>query len=110
MEWFIELDRAGHPHREEFFTKVCEYFALPDSVDELWSQYRKRMPHLVCCRPDVLHGLTRLRASGWLVAIVTNGMANNQLGKICNTGLADVVDAYALSGVEGIRKPHAVPV
>jgi FMN phosphatase YigB (HAD superfamily) len=63
------------------------------------------MPNLVHCRPKVLDGLCRLRASGWLVAIVTNGMADNQLGKIRNTGLADVVDAWALSGAEGIRKP-----
>ncbi|MGI5162240.1 HAD family hydrolase [Microbispora sp. CA-102843] len=46
-----------------------------------------------------------LRASGWRVAIVTNGTADNQLGKIRQTGLAEVVDAYALSGLEGIRKP-----
>jgi FMN phosphatase YigB (HAD superfamily) len=105
VEWLLDLDRAGHPHREVFFTKVREYFGLPDSVDELWSGYRKRMPHRVHCRPEVLGGLAGLRASGWLVAIVTNGMADNQLGKIRNTGLADVVDAWALSGAEGIRKP-----
>ncbi|MFC7648345.1 HAD family hydrolase [Streptosporangium lutulentum] len=39
------------------------------------------------------------------MAIVTNGTADNQLGKIQRTGLAEAVDAYALSGVEGIRKP-----
>ncbi|GAA3108478.1 hypothetical protein GCM10017600_10470 [Streptosporangium carneum] len=36
---------------------------------------------------------------------MTNGTADNQLGKIRHTGLADAVDGYALSGVEGIRKP-----
>ncbi|SFJ98955.1 putative hydrolase of the HAD superfamily [Streptosporangium canum] len=39
------------------------------------------------------------------VGIVTNGTADNQLGKIQRTGLAHAVDAYALSGIEGIRKP-----
>ncbi|WP_440100411.1 HAD family hydrolase [Streptosporangium sp. H16] len=39
------------------------------------------------------------------MAIVTNGTADNQLGKIQRTGLAEAVDAYALSGLEGIRKP-----
>jgi HAD superfamily hydrolase (TIGR01549 family) len=52
-----------------------------------------------------MDGLFRLRASGWRVAIVTNGTADNQLGKIQRTGLAEAVDAYALSGIEGIRKP-----
>ncbi|MFJ2034304.1 HAD family hydrolase [Streptosporangium sp. NPDC087985] len=63
------------------------------------------MPYLVHCRPEVMDELSRLRASGWRVAIVTNGTADNQLGKIQRTGLAEAVDAYALSGIEGIRKP-----
>ncbi|MER6177811.1 HAD family hydrolase [Streptosporangium sp. NPDC001681] len=71
----------------------------------MWSRYRQRMPYLVRCRPEVMDGLSRLRASGWKVAIVTNGTADNQLGKIQRTGLAEAVDAYALSGLQGIRKP-----
>ncbi|SNT60286.1 putative hydrolase of the HAD superfamily [Streptosporangium subroseum] len=105
VNWLVALDRTGYPHREVFFAKVRDHFELPQSVDELWSRYRRRMPHLVRCRPQVMDGLSRLRASGWRVAIVTNGTADNQLGKIRRTGLADAVDAYALSGVEGIRKP-----
>lgn len=105
VDWLIALDQAGYPHREVFFGKVREHFALAESVEELWGRYRKRMPYLVCCRPEVMQELSRLRASGWKVAIVTNGTADNQLGKIQRTGLAEAVDAYALSGLEGIRKP-----
>ncbi|MFB9526709.1 HAD family hydrolase [Nonomuraea roseola] len=83
-----------------------ERFVLSGSVEELWMAYRRRMPHLVQCRADVLEGLGRLLASGWKVGIVTNGTADNQLGKIQRSGLADVVDAYALSGHEGVRKPE----
>ncbi|WP_433417780.1 HAD family hydrolase [Microtetraspora malaysiensis] len=103
--WLIALDQAGYPHRETFFSKVREHFGLPEPVEELWSRYRRRMPYLVHSRPEVLDGLSKLRASGWRVAIVTNGTADNQLGKLQQTGLAKVVDAYALSGIEGIRKP-----
>jgi FMN phosphatase YigB (HAD superfamily) len=106
VDWLIALDQAGNPHREVFFTKVRDHFALPEPVEQLWSTYRRRMPSLVRCRPEVLDGLSRLRTSGWRVAIVTNGMADNQLGKIQQTGLAEVVDAWALSGAEGIRKPE----
>ncbi|WP_449063637.1 HAD family hydrolase [Planomonospora algeriensis] len=105
VDWLIALDQAGYPHREVFFGMVREHFALSESVEELWGRYRKRMPYLVRCRPEVMDGLVRLRVSGWKVAIVTNGTADNQLGKIQRTGLAEAVDAYALSGLEGIRKP-----
>ncbi|MGV9596782.1 HAD family hydrolase [Streptosporangium sandarakinum] len=106
VDWLLALDQAGYPHREAFFGRVHEHFALSESVEELWACYRKRMPYLVRCRPEVMDGLSRLRASGWKVGIVTNGTADNQLGKIQRTGLAEAVDAYALSGLEGIRKPE----
>ncbi|MBG0826798.1 HAD family hydrolase [Planomonospora sp. ID67723] len=105
IDWLIALDQAGYPHREVFFGKVRERFALTGTVEELWGRYRRRMPYLVRCRPEVMDGLARLHASGWKVAIVTNGTVDNQLGKIQRTGLAAAVDAYALSGAEGIRKP-----
>ncbi|MFF4620169.1 HAD family hydrolase [Nonomuraea jabiensis] len=100
-DWLIALDQAGHPHRQVFFDMVRGHFALSESVDELWSRYRMRMPYLVRRRPEVMDGLIRLRAAGWKVAIVTNGTADNQLGKIQQTGLAEAVDAYAVSGIEG---------
>ncbi|WP_147945446.1 HAD family hydrolase, partial [Microbispora sp. CSR-4] len=105
VAWILALDRAGYPHREVFFARVRKHFALAESAEELWGRYRKRIPYLVQCRPEVLEGLARLRAAGWKVAIVTNGTADNQLGKIQRTGLAEAVDAYALSGIEGTRKP-----
>ncbi|MEU7941106.1 HAD family hydrolase [Microbispora bryophytorum] len=105
VDWLIELDQAGYPHREVFFAKVRDRFSLSETVEELWGRYRKRMPCLVRCQPEVLDGLLQLRASGWKVAIVTNGTADNQLGKIEQTRLSEAVDAYALSGIEGIRKP-----
>ncbi|MEV0196129.1 HAD family hydrolase [Nonomuraea sp. NPDC050691] len=107
VAWLVSLDQDGYPHREVFFGKVREHFALAEPVDELWAAYRRRMPHLVRCYPGVLPGLAELRAEGWRVGIVTNGMADNQLGKLRRTGLADAVDGYAVSGVEGIRKPQA---
>ncbi|ETK33375.1 HAD family hydrolase [Microbispora sp. ATCC PTA-5024] len=96
VDWLVALDRAGFPHREAFFAQVREHFDLSWPVEELWSRYRKRMPYLVRCRPEVMDGLSHLRASGWKVAIVTNGTADNRLGKIQQTGLAEAVDACAL--------------
>ncbi|MEV4751671.1 HAD family hydrolase [Streptosporangium sp. NPDC049248] len=97
VDHLVKLDRNGLPHRELFFTKVRERFKLSAPATELWAAYRQRMPHLVQCRPEVIDALAGLRASGWRVGIVTNGTADNQLGKLQRTGLVDVVDGYALS-------------
>jgi putative hydrolase of the HAD superfamily len=105
--WLITLDDDGSVPMDEFFAEVRDRFSLAESADDLWSRYRTRLPALVRCRPEILDGLTRLRAAGWLVAIVTNGMPDNQLGKIQQTGLAGRVDDWAISGVEGIRKPDS---
>jgi HAD superfamily hydrolase (TIGR01549 family) len=105
VDHLVKLDRNGLPHRELFFAKVRERFKLSTSAADLWAAYRRRMPHLVECRPQVIAALTELRALGWRVGIVTNGTADNQFGKIQRTGLVDAVDGYALSGMEGIRKP-----
>ncbi|WP_101789161.1 HAD family hydrolase [Nonomuraea indica] len=106
VAWLVSLDRAGHPHREVFFGKVREHFRLTEAVEELWAAYRHRMPYLVQCYPRVREALTALRDTGWRIGIVTNGTADNQLGKLRRTGLADAVDGYAVSGAEGIRKPE----
>ncbi|MFI6995786.1 HAD family hydrolase [Nonomuraea wenchangensis] len=107
LAWLIAQDRDRHPHREIFFSDVRDRFALAEPVEELWAGYRRRMPHLVQCYPGVLAGIADLRSAGWLVGIVTNGMADNQLGKLRRTGLVDAVDGYAVSGAEGIRKPES---
>lgn len=106
VAWLVSLDRAGYPHREVFFGKVREHFRLTEAADELWAAYRRRMPYLVQCYPRVREELAGLRDAGWRIGIVTNGMADNQLGKLRRTGLADAVDGYAVSGAEGIRKPE----
>ncbi|GAA1647990.1 hypothetical protein GCM10009733_051360 [Nonomuraea maheshkhaliensis] len=106
VAWLVAQDRATHPHRETFFSKVREHFALSEPVEELWGAYRRRMPDLVRCYPGVLAGIAGLRGAGWRVGIVTNGMADNQLGKLRRTGLAGAVDGYAVSGADGVRKPE----
>ncbi|WP_327590218.1 HAD family hydrolase [Nonomuraea sp. NBC_00507] len=103
--WLVETDADGSVPMDVFFARVRERFGLAEPAEELWRSYRARLPHLVSCPDDVLDGLDRLRASGWAVGIVTNGMADNQTGKIRRTGLAERVDGWAISGAEGVRKP-----
>ncbi|WP_018653826.1 HAD family hydrolase [Actinomadura flavalba] len=101
VAWLLDLNAEGYPHREVFFGRVRERFGLV----ELWRRYRRRMPHLARCPSAVINGLALLWDAGWKVGVVTNWTPDNQLGNLQRTGLAAAVNAYALAGIEGVRKP-----
>ncbi|TYB54558.1 HAD family hydrolase [Nonomuraea sp. PA05] len=107
VPWLVTADADGSVPMDVFFARVRERFGLPEPAGKLWHAYRARLPHLITCRPEVLDGLERLRATGWTVGIVTNGAADNQTGKIRHSGLATRVDGWAISEAEGVRKPDA---
>ncbi|GAA5200679.1 HAD family hydrolase [Rugosimonospora acidiphila] len=103
---FLILGDAHHSGpMDRFFAMVCQTFALAEPPERVWEQYRSRMPELACCRAENLDALRRLRRAGWRLGIVTNGMTDNQLGKIRNTGLDALVDAWCISDEVGVRKP-----
>ncbi|MDH6132582.1 FMN phosphatase YigB (HAD superfamily) [Kitasatospora sp. MAA4] len=103
--WLTLADARHTGPMGDFFDRAREQFGLAESAEQLWAQYRRRMPELVVCPPAVLAALGELRDAGWRVAIVTNGMQDNQLAKIQRTGLADLVDAWCISEEAGVRKP-----
>ena len=105
-EWLVE---AWDPRqkRDAFFARVREHYGLTEPVEDLWRLYRSRMPQYVELRDEVRDGLVALRRAGWRLGIVTNGEADNQLGKVERTGLARLVDSVVVSGALGIRKPDA---
>jgi len=103
---FLLMADAHHSGpMDSFFATVCQTFDLAVLPKQLWGQYRRRMPELASCHPDDSGALKRLRRAGWRIGIVTNGMTDNQLGKIRNTGLDRLVDAWCISDDVGIRKP-----
>ena len=94
-----------YQRRDEFFARVRERYGLAESVEHLWRGYRRGMPEFVELRAEVRDGLVALWSAGWRLGIVTNGEADNQLGKVERTGLDQLVDSVAVSGVLGVRKP-----
>jgi HAD superfamily hydrolase (TIGR01549 family) len=103
---FLVMADAHHSGpMDSFFVTIAETFGLAEAPKLLWQQYRRRMPELAACRGEDLDALRRLRAAGWRIGIVTNGMTDNQLGKIRNSGLSDLVDGWGISGELGVRKP-----
>jgi HAD superfamily hydrolase (TIGR01549 family) len=105
LTFLLTTDAHHTGPMDGFFTTVCQTYDLAASRDQLWKQYRHRMPELASCRPADLDAIRQLRQAGWQVGIVTNGMTDNQLGKIRNAGLDRLVDGWCISDEVGIRKP-----
>jgi len=104
VDWLCEADNDGFARRPAFFSRVLDQFELEDQVDELvaayWAEY------LAAYKPDpkVVEALDRLRTSGWVIGIVTNG-PSTQHEKIARAELLDVVDACCVSDEIGAQKP-----
>jgi HAD superfamily hydrolase (TIGR01549 family) len=107
LAFLLAADARHAGPMDSFFAMVCRTFDLAEPPSRLWCRYRQRMPELATCRVEYLDALRRLRRAGWRIGIVTNGMVDNQLGKIRNTGLSRLVDGWCISGEVGIRKPDA---
>jgi FMN phosphatase YigB (HAD superfamily) len=63
--WLIRADSLSAGSMDGFFRRVWEKFSLASAADDLWRQYRRRMPELAECRPHDLAALAHLRAAGW---------------------------------------------
>jgi putative hydrolase of the HAD superfamily len=82
--------REGHRGRE--LQALCDRHGLDRlTVDELVAVFRTHRPVLRLPRATAAV-LARLRADGWLLAIVTNGLPPVQRAKVSALGLAPLVD------------------
>ena len=89
---------------------LCDRFHLSRAIiPELVAVFRAHTPSLFLSH-EVAHTLTRLRAGGWALAIVTNGLPSVQFRKVVALGLAPLVDEviYAEEHAPG-GKPCAAP-
>ncbi|WP_200862849.1 HAD family hydrolase [Amycolatopsis orientalis] len=97
-EWLIAADDRGRADRAAFFKDLRERFDLQEP--DLEDAYRERHPALVPAAPGVLTGLPRLRAAGWRIGVVGEG--EPQLSTLLCTGIAGLVDGWALAGPDGL--------
>lgn len=96
---------AARRPKGEVFRLLVDRLGLPVSAEEVWRDYRSAMPSLVTVTDADRRALVDLRSAGWTLGIVTNGMADNQEGKIRHTGLDSLVDGWVVSDTVGVRKP-----
>lgn len=104
----IDVIAAALPARRpkgQVFGLLVERLRLPAIADDVWRDYRSRMPAPVSVADEDRCALVDLRSAGWTLGIVTNGMADNQEGKIRRCGLDALVDGWVVSEAVGARKP-----
>jgi len=105
LRTWITGELTARTPKDQVFPRVVERSGARVDPSALWHEYRRRMPELVQLFPGVVCALRDLRAAGWLMGIATNGVADNQVGKIEQTGLDVLVDGWVVSSEVGIRKP-----
>lgn len=105
VEWLICEDDGGYRPREDLWTAVKDALSLDEPIGELISAYRRSFVGYVRSAEPVTDALSKARDSGWAIAVVTNG-DDIQVEKLNAAGLAPLVDAVCVSGLEGFRKPH----
>lgn len=101
----VALALAARRPKGQVFAELVERLAMPTSADQVWADYRAAMPLLVTVTQQDREALVNLREAGWTLGIITNGMVDNQEGKIRATGLHDLVDGWVVSEATGHRKP-----
>lgn len=92
----------AHP---DDFERLKVSLGLTDRVDSLWREYVAGMAARARCRVGVHSDLSRMRAAGWTIAVVTNGATDIQRAKLERAGLIPLLDAVCISEEVGARKP-----
>ena len=84
--------------------KLRARYRLPQTVEELLSEYERDYPAFFEPDPAVGGALEQLRSAGWRIAIVTNGPATQHV-KMARAGSCELVDACCVSEELGSWKP-----
>jgi putative hydrolase of the HAD superfamily len=104
---FRELDGRGYADKHELFQTLVDEYALPTSVEDLVSGFR-RTAWKGCKRflyHDAAEVLKQLRSQGYKLGIVTNGSVESQRTKLIESDLVSLVDVTLISAEEGVKKP-----
>ena len=89
----------------EFTEQVRDWYGITTSPDELYTRMLAEYPAKFTLDPLVAEGLERLRANGWRLGIVTNGITEIQHAKIDRVDLRAFVDFVITSEAAGYDKP-----
>jgi HAD superfamily hydrolase (TIGR01509 family) len=89
----------------EFTGQLREWYGITADPRELYERMLVEYTAKFTLDPRTAAGLERLRKDGWLLGIVTNGVARMQDAKVDRAGLRDHVDVVVASEAVGYDKP-----
>jgi putative hydrolase of the HAD superfamily len=105
VSWLLDLDQRGLTERHELFELLIARYELTDSIEGLTDRYHRDFIPSFRCEAEVISALKDARVAGYKVAVVTNGSARAQGGKIEATGIATHVDVLCIAEGVGHWKP-----
>jgi putative hydrolase of the HAD superfamily len=105
LGWLTTLDCGGYLERRILLRATSEHYGLTEPLEALLAEYRETVTDLIDCPVDHHNALREARAAGWTLGIVSNGATEQQLAKIEQTGLADLVDGWVISEEVDCAKP-----
>ena len=105
LAWLLEADASGYTPRQTLAAAITARYP-----SEVTIKAARALTDFGAAERAVLAeatglALTAARRAGWKLVIVTNGRGPQQLAKIRNTRLDDLVDAWIISGDLGLQKP-----
>lgn len=106
VEWLIQADGDGFVPREALAASIAVRFGMGASArDNLLATVRGGLVEHIVFDNRVSEALTRARATGWVVVVVTDGTVAQQERKLRDTGLEQHVDGWIISEAAGVKKP-----
>lgn len=102
---FVELDDGGRVWKDRVYERLIEEFGIPFSVEGLLEQYKEEFAEHVAPREGMLATLGRLRESGRMLGLITNGRTAFQMRTIRALGIEGYLDVCLISEECGLRKP-----
>ena len=105
---YVSLDDRGYRPRQELFEGVLEklpWVSRPN-VSAIEDHWFRCFPALTVPQADMHLTLSRLKAAGLRLGVVTNGTVSTQTAKIEQLRLKNLLDSLVISEAAGYWKPQ----
>jgi putative hydrolase of the HAD superfamily len=106
VEWLMTVHGGGYTPRADVAKALLgRHPELQDDSEEFDELLTRGGAEFVALAPDVEEAMLAVRKRGRILVVVTNGPTAQQEEKLARARLTDLVDAWAISEAEGVRKP-----